>query len=51
MVVKVRVTDVNELGQFVIDKLRSVTGVEKTLTCVVLDTLKESTIFRLKTQK
>ncbi len=51
MVVKVRVTDVNELGQFVIDKLRSITGVEKTLTCVVLDTLKESTMFRLKIQK
>jgi len=42
IIVKVRVSDVEELGRFVIDKVRAVPGVEKTLTCVVLDTLKET---------
>lgn len=42
MIVKVKVKDVNELGRFVVDRLRTVEGVDKTLTCVVLDTAKES---------
>ena len=40
---KVRVTDIDELGKFIVDKLRKIEGVEKTLTCVVLDTVKETT--------
>ncbi len=43
IVLKVRVSDIEELGKFIIDKLRKVEGVEKTLTCVVLDTVKETT--------
>ena len=42
ILVKVRVSDVEDLGRFVIDKIRAIPGVEKTLTCVVLDTLKET---------
>ncbi len=47
MIVKVRVSDVGELGRFVIDKVRAIPGVEKTLTCVVLETLKETTAISL----
>ena len=43
IVLKVRVTDIDELSKFVVDKLRKVEGVEKTLTCVILDTVKETT--------
>jgi len=43
IVLKVRVTDIDELGKFIVDKLRKIEGVEKTLTCVVLDTVKETT--------
>ncbi len=42
IILKVKVGDVDELGKFVIDKLRTIEGVDKTLTCVVLDTAKES---------
>ncbi len=43
MILKVKVRDVEELGELVIDKLRTIEGVEKTLTCVVLETTKETT--------
>ncbi len=42
ILLKVRVKNVEELGRFVIDRLRTIKGVEKTLTCVVLSTLKET---------
>ncbi|HDH07146.1 MAG TPA: Lrp/AsnC family transcriptional regulator [Thermoproteales archaeon] len=42
ILLKVRVKNVEELGKFIVDKLRTVEGVEKTLTSVVLDTAKES---------
>jgi DNA-binding Lrp family transcriptional regulator len=34
---------VEKIGKFVIDKLRYVAGIEKTLTCVVFETVKETT--------
>ena len=43
ILVKVKAKDVDAVGKFVIDKLRLVEGVEKTLTCMVFSTEKEST--------
>ncbi|RLI22574.1 Lrp/AsnC family transcriptional regulator [Candidatus Bathyarchaeota archaeon] len=43
LLIKVRAENVEEIGKFVIDKLRLIKGIEKTLTCVVFDTEKEST--------
>jgi len=48
IIVKVKMESVDELGQFVVDKLRMVRGVDKTLTCVVLDTVKESSAIPLR---
>ncbi len=42
MILKVKMRNVDELGKFVVDKLRMIEGVDKTLTCVVLDTVKET---------
>ena len=53
IIVKVKVEDVDELGRFVVDRLRMIKGVDKTLTCVVLDTVKESgalSLYKVKTQ-
>ena len=47
LLLKVRVRDVEELGKFIVDRLRLVKGVEKTLTCVVLSTEKETTEINL----
>ena len=43
LLIKVRAEDVDRVGSFVVDKLRTVEGVEKTLTCMVFNTLKEET--------
>ncbi|MFP3984437.1 MAG: Lrp/AsnC family transcriptional regulator [Candidatus Bathyarchaeia archaeon] len=43
ILIKIKTKDVDAVGKFVIDKLRFVEGVEKTLTCMVFDTVKEST--------
>ncbi len=51
IILKVRVRDVDELGKFVVDKLRMIEGVEKTLTCVILDTAKETTKILLQEYK
>jgi len=42
LLVKVRARDVNAVGKFIIDKLRTVRGVDRTLTCVVFHTEKET---------
>lgn len=42
ILVKIKVKDVDAIGRFVVDKLRTVRGIERTLTCVVFDTAKES---------
>lgn len=47
ILLKVKVKDVEELGRFVVDKLRQIHGVEKTYTSVVLDTIKETTKIKL----
>ena len=40
--VKVKEKDVNAVGEFVVDKLRTVPGISKTLTIMVFDPVKES---------
>lgn len=42
LIIKVKAKDVDAVGEFVIDKLRLVKGVEKTLTCMVFSSEKES---------
>jgi len=41
LLIKVKAEDVEAVGRFVIDKLRTVKGIEKTLTCVAFDTVRE----------
>jgi len=43
ILIKVKEKDVGAIGKFVIDKLRMVEGIEKTLTCMVFGTEKETT--------
>lgn len=51
ILIKVKERDVDAIGNFVIDKLRTVKGVEKTLTCMVFDTQKETTDITLPLNK
>jgi len=41
--VKLRAENVDSIGKFVVDKLRLINGLEKTLTCMVFETVKETT--------
>ncbi|MCS7142648.1 MAG: Lrp/AsnC family transcriptional regulator [Aigarchaeota archaeon] len=41
ILVKVRAGSISEIGRLVIDKIREIKGVSKTLTCAVFDTVKE----------
>ncbi len=43
LMIKVKASDVHEIGEFVVNKLRKVKGIEKTLTCMVFKTAKETT--------
>jgi len=43
ILVKIKAKDVDAVGEFIVDKLRTLRGIEKTLTCMVFDSLKEST--------
>ncbi len=47
ILIKVREKDVDAIGNFVIDRLRTVKGIEKTLTCMVFETEKETTDIKL----
>lgn len=40
--IKVKEKDVAAVGRFVVDKLRTVQGISKTLTCMVFDSVKET---------
>lgn len=42
ILIKVRVKDTDAVGQFVVDKLRKIKGIEKTLTCTIFGTGKET---------
>jgi DNA-binding Lrp family transcriptional regulator len=43
LLIKLRAESVDAIGQFVIDRLRFIKGIEKTLTCMVFETCKETT--------
>jgi Lrp/AsnC family transcriptional regulator, leucine-responsive regulatory protein len=55
LLVKVRAESVDAIGKFVVDKLRRINGLQKTLTCMVFETVKETTslprVTRKKTEK
>lgn len=43
LLIKLRAESVDAVGKFVVDKLRLIAGLEKTLTCMVFETVKETT--------
>jgi Lrp/AsnC family leucine-responsive transcriptional regulator len=43
LLIKLRAESVDAIGKFVVDKLRLISGLEKTLTCMVFETVKETT--------
>jgi len=43
ILIKVKAKDVEYVGRFVVDKLRLIKGIERTLTCFAFETEKEST--------
>jgi len=43
LLIKLKAENVDAVGKFVIDKLRLVKGIDKTLTCMVFETCKETT--------
>jgi len=47
LLVKIRAENVDAVGKFVVDKLRLIDGLEKTLTCMVFETVKETTAVAL----
>ena len=51
LLIKLRAESVSSIGQFVIDKLRFIKGIEKTLTRMVFETIKESTEIPIKAQR
>lgn len=42
ILIKVKGKDVEEIGKFVVDRLRKIEGIDKTLSCLVFKTMKES---------
>jgi DNA-binding Lrp family transcriptional regulator len=51
LLIKLRAESVEAVGKIVIDKLRLVKGIEKTLTCMVFETVKETTKIPVSTRK
>ncbi len=51
LLVKVRAENVDAVGKFVVDKLRLIKGLEKALTCMVFETVKETTEVALPLKK
>jgi Lrp/AsnC family leucine-responsive transcriptional regulator len=51
LLVKLRAESVDAVGRFVVDKLRLIMGLEKTLTCMVFETVKETTKINLPLKK
>jgi DNA-binding Lrp family transcriptional regulator len=51
LLIKLRAESVESIGKFVVDKLRLIKGLEKTLTCMVFETVKETTKIRLPLKK
>ena len=42
ILIKVKGKDTEEMGKFVVDKLRGIEGIDKTLTCMTFGTAKET---------
>ena len=51
LLIKIRAENVNDIGKFVVDKLRRIDGLQKTLTCMVFETVKETTSLPIVTKK
>ncbi len=51
LLIKLRAQSVDAVGKFVVDKLRLISGLEKTLTCMVFETVKETTAIPLPFRK
>jgi len=51
LLAKLRAQNVDAVGKFVIDKLRLVRGIDKTLTCMVFETCKETTEIPIEAKK
>jgi len=51
LLIKLRAESVEAIGKFVVDKLRLINGLEKTLTCMVFETVKETTKVSLSLKK
>ena len=51
LLVKLRAESVDAVGKFVVDKLRLISGLEKTLTCMVFETMKETTSLALPVKR
>jgi len=51
LLIKLRAENVDAIGKFVVDKLRLIKGLEKTLTCMVFETVKETTEIALPFKK
>jgi Lrp/AsnC family leucine-responsive transcriptional regulator len=51
LLIKLRAENVDAIGKFVVDKLRLIKGLEKTLTCMVFETVKETTKIVLPLKK
>jgi Lrp/AsnC family leucine-responsive transcriptional regulator len=51
LLIKLRAENVDAIGKFVVDKLRRIKGLEKTLTCMVFETVKETTKIALPIKK
>jgi Lrp/AsnC family leucine-responsive transcriptional regulator len=51
LLIKLKAKDVDAIGKFVIDQLRLVRGIEKTLTCMVFENCKETTEIRIEARQ
>ena len=51
LLIKLRAESVDAIGKFVVDKLRLIRGLKKTLTCMVFETVKETTKIILPLKK
>jgi DNA-binding Lrp family transcriptional regulator len=48
LIIKVKFRDVYELGKFVNESIRTIPGIDKTMTMVSIDEIKEDTVLKLR---
>jgi len=51
LLIKLRTQSVDAVGKFVVDNLRLISGLEKTLTCMIFETVKETSAVPLSFKK